>query len=116
MNLTFVNESLIFSISPSLVYGFELLVIDCAHIKESSLGKKEVVIIVDNEISIHWIRLPTEQFEYALNNYLELRSELIVEEQQATKKLYKTIDLRIQGLGYLEEIENDKMDYGSLAN
>jgi hypothetical protein len=99
---------------------FRIKRIDVSKAFEESLGRREIVVIVDNEIflssepiiSTHYLRLSVKEYPQELGNYLELRKSLLdqdMEKLQAkdpSERVYlpeKIIDLRISQLAYIDE-------------
>lgn len=72
--------------------------IDLSKIYAPSLGEREIVLILDNEITRHFLRLSPKNYAKQLSDYLQLRKNLVQNNQ--------TIDLRIPNLGYIH-IEED---------
>lgn len=101
---------------------FRIKRVDVSKAYEPSLGQREVIVIVDNEIylsesveptvSTHYLRLSTKGYPQELGNYLELRKKLLEDDMQKLKALApfqkpslpeRIIDLRIEQLAYIEE-------------
>ncbi|MEX0961921.1 MAG: FtsQ-type POTRA domain-containing protein [Simkaniaceae bacterium] len=80
-------------------YDFFLKRVDLSLIQEPSVGRQELIILIENrDSSLHYLRLPVEKWEEQLNNYLILREKLAIDGQN------RTIDLRLHSLGYIEEV------------
>ncbi|MCP5505771.1 MAG: hypothetical protein H7A38_02685 [Chlamydiales bacterium] len=73
-----------------------LLRIDLSHVEEPSLGKREIVVIVQSGEKKHFLRLPTHEFEAQLKRYLAMREKIQGQEL--------IIDLRVPDLAYLTVI------------
>lgn len=101
---------------------FRIKRIDVSKGYEDSLGKREIVVIVDNEIfmkdssdpviSTHYLRLSAKNYPQELGNYLELRRSILDGDLQKIKGLgvgekvsvsEKIIDLRLPQLAYIDE-------------
>lgn len=72
--------------------GDETLIsrIDLTHIEEDSLGKREIILVIENE---HTLRLTPKRYQEEIAHYLALREQL---ESKST-----VIDLRIPNLAYI---------------
>lgn len=101
---------------------FRIKRIDVSKAFELSLGQREVIVIVDNELylsessepvlSTHYLRLSTKGYPQELGNYLELRKKLLDEDMQKLRAQdpsqksglsEKVIDFRIAQLAYIDE-------------
>ena len=101
---------------------FRIKRIDVSKAFDLSLGSREVIVVVDNEVfgssaipvsCIHYLRLSSDRYSQELGNYLELRSKLIeIDSLRVTsacntqdKCTHETvIDLRLDQLAYIEEV------------
>ncbi len=100
---------------------FRVKRIDVSKAFAPSLGQREVVVVVDNElylhgssepaIATHYLRLSTKGYPQELGNYLELRKKLLEEDSEKLKAQgpsqkpgisEKVIDLRIAQLAYID--------------
>lgn len=101
---------------------FRIKRIDVSKAYEESLGRREIIVLVDNEIflpessdpiiSTHYLRLSTKNYPQELGNYLELRKTVLDNDLQKLKgqglsqKMSlpeKIIDLRLPQLAYIDE-------------
>jgi hypothetical protein len=101
---------------------FRVLRIDVSRMFESSLGRREIVVILQNEIITpnredpilikHFLRLSTKNYPQELGNYIELRKKLMdddcafLEKNQLLSQpsqLDKVIDLRLKQLAYIDQ-------------
>ncbi|MCX6990851.1 MAG: hypothetical protein NTX49_07315 [Chlamydiae bacterium] len=99
---------------------FRIKRIDVSKAFEESLGRRELVVIVDNEIffssepiiSTHYLRLSVKEYPQELGNYLELRKNLLEQDMQKLQAgdpsdrvslPEKIIDLRISQLAYIDQ-------------
>lgn len=102
---------------------FRIKRIDVSRSEAESLGKREIVIALENPlpqprgqeplISLHWLRLSVKNYPKELGNYLELRKKLLEEDllsfqASAYMPLQKVIDLRLTKLAYIKEVGEDK--------
>jgi len=69
--------------------------IDVSKIFEKSLGRREIVVIIDHDGASHTLRLTARNYAQELGNYMELKGQLPHKPH--------IIDLRIPQLGYVEE-------------
>jgi hypothetical protein len=97
---------------------FFLKRIDVSEAFSTNLGKREIVVIVENElyfpgqekvsISTHFLRLSLKNYEEEIVNYLNLREHLLEAEKQeasftsAGSSKEKIIDLRLPQLAYIQ--------------
>ena len=99
---------------------FRIKRIDVSKAFEESLGRRELIVIVDNQlfvssepiISTHYLRLSVKEYPQELGNYLELRKNLLEQDAQKLQakdpsdRIFlpeKIIDLRISQLAYIDE-------------
>lgn len=87
--------------------------IDVSESLAPSLGKREVVVVIENEIypasgqsftSLHFLRLTPKQYAQEITNYLKLREHLLEVEKQETEFSLKdkVIDLRLPQLAFID--------------
>ena len=86
---------------------FMIKKIDVSHAFAQTLGKREIVIILENTlpegISTHFLRISPKEFAKELANYLSLRPRLLESEnleKGAVKQ--KVIDLRLSKLAFIK--------------
>ena len=101
---------------------FKIRRIDVSKALDESLGKREIVVSLENELhidldqdpfsSIHLLRLSTKNYAKELGNYLELRKKVLEEEiislrlelpSQRSFLKEKIIDLRIDQLAFIRD-------------
>lgn len=101
---------------------FKIKSIDVSKALDESLGKREIVIALENELlihldqdpfsSIHLLRLSSKNYAKELGNYLELRKTVLEEEIGSLKNTFpnqgsilkeKIIDLRIDQLAFIRD-------------
>ncbi|MDN3509304.1 MAG: hypothetical protein P0S93_04740 [Candidatus Neptunochlamydia sp.] len=75
--------------------------IDLSHINESSLGKKEIVVVLElpNSSARHILRLSTKRYQEELHDYQALQSTV-----QGGDFI---IDLRVSDLAYVTQLKDD---------
>lgn len=73
--------------------------LDTSKAFETSLGRREVVLILDEQGFTKALRLTPKNFAQELGNYLELRTKL--------PPVPQTIDLRISQLAFIQEKKKD---------
>lgn len=110
---------------PAIKEYFTVKRIDVSKMRESSYGRREIVLIIDEEFTqtsadrlVHFIlplylRLSTKGYAQELAHYLTLRKQYIEKEkllcqgktydQNPTILPHKTIDLRISQLAFINE-------------
>ncbi|MBM3198381.1 MAG: FtsQ-type POTRA domain-containing protein [Chlamydiae bacterium] len=86
--------------------------IDVSRMKAESLGKREIIVALDQETSppvTHYLRLTPRHFAKEIDHYLQLRGFLLSSEQQAKELLdsgnirgIRTIDLRLDQLAFIQ--------------
>ena len=93
--------------------------IDVSKMQEPSLGKREIVVVLEQEIytsgrdkpslSLHFLRLSARNFSKEIANYLNLRSVLLETEKQEVALMGKelparsrVIDLRLEQLAFVQ--------------
>jgi hypothetical protein len=81
-------------------HGLTPLLIDVGQHEASSLGKRQVILHLEN----HLLRLTPDEYPQQLGNYLEFLSELKLQEAETGKTL-KVIDLRLPKLAYVDDTE-----------
>ncbi len=69
--------------------------LDVSNAFHSSLGRREIVVILDEQGSTKFLRLTPKNFAQELGNYLQLRPEL--------PPTLQTIDLRISQLAFIKD-------------
>ncbi len=89
--------------------------IDVSEALAPSLGRREIIVIIENElyqkpqeaplVSSHFLRLTPKQYSQEISNYLKLREHLLESEKQEeglspTKS--KIIDLRLPQLAFID--------------
>ena len=84
-------------------HGLCPLLIDVAQIEAPSLGKRQVIVRLEN----HLLRLTPDQYPQQLGNYLEFLSELKLQEAETGATL-KVIDLRLPKMAYVDD--TDRME------
>lgn len=94
-----VGFSFVVKVIPLLEhYGLKPLLIDVSQIEAPSLGKRQVVIRLEN----HLLRLTPDGYEQQLGNYLEFLHELKFQETETGLTL-KVIDLRLPKMAYVND-------------
>ena len=81
-------------------YKLKPLLIDVAQIEAPSLGKRQIIVRLEN----HLVRLTPDQYEQQLGNYLEFLNELKLQETETGQTL-KVIDLRLPKMAYVNDTE-----------
>lgn len=89
--------------------------IDVSEALASSLGRREIVVIIENElyqkpqgapvVSCHFLRLTPKQYSQEIGNYLKLREHLLESETQEeglSPIKSKIIDLRLPQFAFIE--------------
>ncbi len=89
--------------------------IDVSESLAPSLGKREIIVIIENEIyqksqdapllSSHFLRLTPKQYPQEIANYLKLREHLLESEKQEegfSSSKNKIIDLRLPQLAFID--------------
>ena len=74
----------------------EVRKIDVSQAFQGSLGKREVILVVDEQGFSKYLRLTPKNFAQELGNYLELRKEL--------PPVSQVIDLRLPQLGFVTQL------------
>jgi hypothetical protein len=101
---------------------FRVLRIDVSRMFESSLGRREIVIILQNELFLsnredpvlikHFLRLSTKNYPQEIGNYIELRKKILEDDyafldndplSNQSFNLDKVIDLRLKQLAYIDQ-------------
>lgn len=98
--------------------SFRVKRIDVSKLEENSLGRREIVVVLENMqstepgldpvFSLHYLRLSPKNYAQELGNYLQLRENLLSKELQSLKQrqeakaLQTIIDLRLTRLAYIE--------------
>jgi len=97
---------------------FRIKRIDVSKSRDLSLGKREIVLVIDNDIYLkdrsepvtctHYLRLSVSRYSQELGNYLELRKRLLEEYSLSSESAiaHKIIDLRLTDLAYVEDAKN----------
>lgn len=75
---------------------FEVKKIDVASLLAPSLGKREIVLVIQDTGFTRILRLPSKTYTQALSNYLELREKLPSDPL--------IVDLRLDNLGYTKKL------------
>ena len=75
--------------------NFSLKRLDVSNAFASTLGRREIVMVVEEKGFAHYLRLSLKDYPQELGNYLELRSQLPPKSH--------IIDLRIPQLGFIQE-------------
>ncbi|MBP9840933.1 MAG: FtsQ-type POTRA domain-containing protein [Simkaniaceae bacterium] len=100
-NPPLVGFPLILDIIPLLEHhGLRPLLIDVAQVEAPSLGKRQVIVQLEN----HLLRLTPDEYPQQLGNYLEFLSELKIQETETGATL-KVIDLRLPKMAYVDDTE-----------
>ena len=89
--------------------------VDVSEALAPSLGKREIIVIIENEIyqrpqdspllSSHFLRLTPKQYPQEIANYLKLREHLLESEKQEegfSPSKNKIIDLRLPQLAFID--------------
>lgn len=106
---------------------FILKRVDVSHAFEGSYGKKEIVVVIENQISwkvgakggivlfTHYLRLSTKNYAQELGNYVELRKKILDEDFKKVQLAEgsptlvngcdKVIDLRLAQLAFIEDVK-----------
>jgi hypothetical protein len=97
--------------------SFRIKRIDVSKANEMSLGKRELVLIIENDLYIksqdapivvsHYLRLSVSSYSQALRNYIELRKKLLdTDALLSSHDNYDLIvDFRLTDLAYIEEVK-----------
>jgi hypothetical protein len=76
--------------------------IDVSKALAPTLGEREIVLMVQEDVLTHFLRLSVKDFAQEIGNYLELRSKL--------PKDPLVIDLKIPNLGYYKAYDSNPVD------
>jgi hypothetical protein len=80
-------------------------IVDVMNSCAPSLGKREIVIVLDEDGFSKYLRLTPKNFDQEIANYLQLRPNLPAEAQ--------VIDLRVPHLGFIESITSNLHQFES---